>query len=313
MKKQLTNQEIIERIIDVHGDKYDYSKVDYINSRTPVILICKKHGEFKYYIKHLKEGRGCPMCSKNKTIIDFIEKARDVHSLKYDYSKSNYTGRHNKLIITCPIHGDFEQEAGSHLSGCGCPKCANEHKNDYKKLSTEDFIERAKEVHGNKYDYSKVDYKSLESKVTIICPIHGEFEQRADSHLFQKSGCPKCNQSKGERDIENYLIKNNIKYKSQYSIQIDQLINLSGHAYIDFYLPDYNLFIEYNGKQHYIPVQCFGGQLTFEHQQKRDQYVVEYCNKNNINLLIIKYSDNVKETLNQYFVGHNYNSLQTSC
>jgi len=100
------------------------------------------------------------------------------------------------------------------LSGCGCPKCANEHRNDYKKLSTEDFIKRAKEVHGNKYDYSKVNYKSLESKVTIICPIHGEFEQRADSHLFQKSGCPKCNQSKGEIDVENYLIKNNIKYKS---------------------------------------------------------------------------------------------------
>ena len=313
MGKQLTNQEIIERIIDVHGDKYDCSKVDYINSRTSIILICKKHGEFKYYIKHLKEGRGCPMCSKNKTIIDFIEKARDVHGSKYDYSKSNYTGRHNKLIITCPIHGEFEQEAGAHLSGCGCPKCANEHRNDYKKLSTEDFIKRAKEVHGNKYDYSKVNYKSLESKVTIICPIHGEFEQRADSHLFQKSGCPKCNQSKGEIDVENYLIKNNIKYKSQYSIQIDQLINSSGYAYIDFYLPDYNLFIEYNGKQHYTPVQCFGGQLTFEHQQKRDQYVIEYCNKNNINLLIIKYLDNVEEMLNQYFVGHNYNPLQTSC
>lgn len=253
------------------------------------------------------------MCSKNKTIIDFIEKARKVHGNKYDYSKSNYTGRHNKLIITCPIHGDFEQDAGHHLSGSECPKCANEHRNNYKKLTTEEFIKRAKEVHGDKYDYSLVNYKNLESKVTIICPIHGEFEQRASSHLFQESGCPKCNQSKGEKTIENYLIKNNIKYKSQYPIKIDQLINSSGNAYIDFYLPDYNLFIEYNGKQHYIPIEYFGGELNFEHQQKRDQYIVEYCSNNTVNLLIIKYSDNIEEILNKYFIEHNYNPLQTSC
>lgn len=116
------------------------------------------------------------MCSKNKTTVDFIENAKNVHGDKYDYSKSNYTGRHNKLIIICPIHGDFEQEAGAHLSGCGCPKCANEHRNDNKRMSTEEFIKRAKYIHGNKYDYSKVNYKNLESKITIICPEHGEFE-----------------------------------------------------------------------------------------------------------------------------------------
>ena len=307
--KKLTTQEIIKRLIDIHGNKYDYSKVNYINSRTPITLICKKHGEFDYYIKHLKEGRGCPMCSKNKTTVDFIENAKNVHGDKYDYSKSNYTGRHNKLIIICPIHGDFEQEAGAHLSGCGCPKCANERRNNNKRMSTEEFIKRAKYIHGNKYDYSKVNYKNLESKITIICPEHGKFDYRADSHLFQESGCPKCNQSKGEKIIENYLIKNNIEYKPQYPIEIDQSINSSGNAYIDFYLPSYNLFIEYNGKQHYTPIEYFGGKLNFKHQQKRDQYIVEYCSNNNINLLIIKYLDNIEEMLNKCLVEYNHNLL----
>ena len=110
-------------------------------------------------------------------------------------------------------------------------------------------------------------------------------------------GCPKCYQSKGEKFITNWLINNNIKFKSQYKINIDPEINQSGNAFIDFYLPDHNVFIEYNGEQHYIAKERFGGEIEFNRQQKRDEYVKTYCNKNNIKLIEIKYNENINNKL----------------
>lgn len=123
---------------------------------------------------------------KRNTIDDFIEKAKLIHCDKYDYSKSVYINVRTKLIITCPIHGDFEQKPNLHLNGCGCPKCANNTKH-----TRESFINKSKQIHGNKYDYLKVEYKNNKTNVCIICPEHGEFWQTPSSHL-QGHGCQKC-------------------------------------------------------------------------------------------------------------------------
>jgi len=112
---------------------------------------------------------------RKKTTKEFIEEADKVHNYKYDYSKSIYTIAKEKLIITCPEHGDFLQTPDAHLRGSGCPKCKARKQSIECSLTTEEFVKRAKEVHGDKYNYSKVNYINSKTNVCIICPEHGEF------------------------------------------------------------------------------------------------------------------------------------------
>lgn len=194
--KKLTTQNFIKRSKEIHANKYDYSKTNYINSATNVIIICKEHGEFlQKPNKHLM-GRGCPKCSNIKikksnqniklTTSNFITKSNKIHKNKYDYSQSRYTSNNHKLLIICPDHGAFYQLANDHLQGHGCPVC-----NGNIKLTTEEFINRSNIIHNFKYDYSKSEYNNGKSKILIICPMHGKFYQNASDHL-QGHGCNKC-------------------------------------------------------------------------------------------------------------------------
>ena len=289
-------EDFIEAARNKHGDKYDYSKVEYIRNTIPVIIQCPIHGEFKMTPQNHLAGCGCAQCgieaareSMTDTAEQFIQKARKVHKNNYSYYKVNYINQKTPIIITCPIHGDFEQLPYNHLRGEGCPKCGREKANQSESLSREEWVLRAREKHGYRYDYSKVEYVNSRTKVCIICPEHGEFWQTAGSHL-QGIGCSKCSQSKGEKEIRKYLVKNNIDYISQYKIKIDTNINKSGNAFIDFFLPNYNIAIEYNGQQHYIPIESFGGELKFNQQQRRDEYVKNYCKETGIELIEIPYT-----------------------
>ena len=188
-----TKNEFIEESIKVHGDKYDYSKVNYVNARTKVTIICPKHGEFEQTPSSHIQGHGCPKCVKKykKNKNEFIEEARKIHGNKYDYSKVNYVNGKTKVTIICPEHGEFEQTPSVHLLGCACPKCAIKKNKNKLSLTIEQFIEKARKIHGNKYNYSKVNYVNAYTKVTIICPEHGEFEQTPSVHLLG-CACPKC-------------------------------------------------------------------------------------------------------------------------
>ena len=193
-----TTEEWIEKAKKVHGDKYNYSKVNYINSNTKVIIICKEHGEFKQRPSdHIIKKYNCWSCSglKMKTTEEFINIAKEIHEGKYDYSKVNYINSKTKVTIICKEHGEFEQIPTLHINKCqcGCVKCwYNEMKLIYSS-NTSEFIEKAKTIHGDKYDYSKVNYNNSETKVKIICKEHGEFEQKPNNHINNKCGCPKCN------------------------------------------------------------------------------------------------------------------------
>lgn len=162
-----------------------------------------------------------------------------------------------------------------------------------KKLTTEEWINKARIKHGDKYDYSKSVYTGWDTRIVITCPEHGEFWQTPNSHI-QGSG---CSSSKGEEEVCNILLSNGIKFIREYTIQVPNEINTSGHAYIDFYLPEYNTFVEYNGIQHYNPKMAFGGSFKFERQQARDEYVRQYCKDNNIKLIEIRYDEDVWEVL----------------
>lgn len=163
-------------------------------------------------------------------------------------------------------------------------------------MDLKESISKASNVHSNFYNYSKVKFNKTSDKVIIICPIHGEFIQIWNNHL-KGEGCPKCNKSQGEKTVTKYLESKNITYIEQYKINIPKDINRSGIAYIDFYLPAYNIFIEYNGEQHYIPKKRFGGITSFRRQQKRDQYVRDYCQNKGIKLIEIKFNENINNKL----------------
>jgi len=246
-KKDL--ERFISDAIKVHGNKYDYSKVKYINNTTKVCIICPEHGEFWQDPHNHLKGKGCPSCSKSikrpqkYTTQTFIAAAKEVHGDKYDYSETTYNGMNKKVKIICPEHGEFRQNPYIHINGTLCPKCAKEINAKSRRLTNIDFLKRAKEIHGDKYDYSKVKYVTAKNKVCIICPKHGEFWQTPDKHL-QGNGCPKCTQpfSKNEIEILNY-VKTLIGEENV--IEHDR--NVLDGKELDIFIPSLNVAIEYNG------------------------------------------------------------------
>lgn len=306
MPKKLTTEEFFRRARLVHGDKYDYSKVEYKNNSTKVCIICPIHGEFWQTPHEHLNGCGCQECGKitqrtRKTFTqeEFIRRSRLIHGDKYDYSKVIYKKANIKVCIICPIHGEFWQTPVSHMLGHGCSKCGAEYRGRNNTLSTEDFIQKAIEVHGNKYGYGLVDYKGGKIKVPIICPKHGVFWQIPNSHMMGR-GCPLCYKSFGESSIKTWLEQQNITYIQQYRLR-DMLQSLFGRnlVRVDFYLPNYNTIIEYNGRQHYIRQPNWHTEEQFEEQQDRDRRLREYCKQHKIRLIEIPYTefDNIDKIL----------------
>lgn len=301
MSKKLTTEEFIEKAKAIHGDKYDYSLVDYKNNKTKVKIICPTHGVFETTPHSFLMGSECPICAaekrkqQNKILSskEFIEKAKVIHNNKYNYIiEENYFKTYNKIKIICPIHGIFEQTVHSHLQKHGCPKCGFEA--SHQKMSEKEIIERIKTIHNNKYNYSKIVYKGYFKNIELICPIHGSFFKTPANLIKRKEGCPECskNKYKGEEKIKNWLEKNGFKNKFQRNYKIKEL----NYKSYDFFIPNKNLLIEYNGKQHYEPRQ-FGGisaekaKQNLKIQKHHDWLKRKYAKNNKINLLTIPYWD----------------------
>ena len=199
-----TTKEWIEKARKVHGDRYDYSLVEYKTTHEKVKIICKEHGMFEQTASSHLRGQGCMKClGYLSSTEEWIEKAKAVHGDKYDYSLVDYKYRKHLVKIICPIHGEFEQSTASHMQGNGCTKCGKRYV-----PSTKEFIEKVKTIHDDKYDYSLVEYKNMKTKVKIICPIHGVFEQQAGNHLGGQR-CPSCAKEGGNF---NYMFKPTILY-----------------------------------------------------------------------------------------------------
>jgi len=188
-----TTAEFIEKAKKVHGDKYDYSLVEYLDNQTKVKIVCKTHGEFLQVPYSHCNGRGCPFCSNNNfksNTQEFVKKAVQVHGDLYDYSKVDYSNNRSKVKIICRIHGEFLQTPVEHYR-YGCNQCGYIKSGNAYKSSTQEFIKKAVQIHGDLYDYSKVDYVRSDSKVIIICKVHGEFLQTPCLHLKTR-GCHEC-------------------------------------------------------------------------------------------------------------------------
>ena len=361
--KRLTKEEFILKARQIHGWKYDYSKVVYLNNRTPVCIICPEHGEFWQTPNTHLDGTGCKKCSnekKSKTmkknVNDFIKQARKIHGDKYDYSMVKYEGTHKPVCIICPEHGEFWQTPSLHLRTNGCKKCTSSENGDKRKLKKNDFIKKAKEIHGDKYDYTKIEYKDYYTPVTIICPVHGEFKQKPYLHVFgqgckkcgderknkgrtksvetfikesntihnnkydyskveyvnnhtkvciichekdangnehgefwqtpnrhlNKNGCPKCKESKIEREISILFDNSGIKYEKW------KKFKWLGKQSLDFYIPESNIDIECQGMQHFMASKNEKSYYTNEkiqEIQKRDENKKKLCEENGVKLL----------------------------
>lgn len=295
--KSLNLDGFIEKANQVHDNKYDYSESVYINNKAKIDIICPTHGKFKQRVSdHINGKHGCPECTMETirmTTDEFIHKAKLVHGDKFNYDRVRINFKSNKdyIPITCPIHGDFNQRVNTHLTGNGCDKCR------YKSLA--DFINDSNIKHNDKYDYSLVKFNTTYDKIDIICPKHGIFNQRTSAHL-DGQGCPKCKESKGEKEIRKHLINKKIKFISQYKFSN---CKYKKELPFDFYLPNYNTCIEFNGEQHYRPIKLWGGDISFKKQQIKDNIKMEYCRCNNIPLIIIKYNENVLDVLNKYLTS----------
>ena len=209
----------------VHQDRYTYSTSDLIkNNQSKVNIECNIHGVFRQSVYAHLRGCGCPKCGDisvskktTKSLQSFLDSAGAIHNNKYDYSKIVWANRRSKIDIVCPTHGVFSQLPSSHLRGTGCPECAIDLLRDNSSI----FIEKAKQVHGEKYDYSKVVYIQNKKKVDIICSIHGVFSQRCDTHLAGH-GCPHCAKTipPTERHENTPTYFYVVKYKGLYKVGI---------------------------------------------------------------------------------------------
>lgn len=229
-KARLKTKEIfIEESITIHGDKYDYSKVEYKGNKKQVCIICPIHGEFWQKPSDHLRYHGCPKCShemriksKEEKRNNFIQKAQEKHNHKYDYSKVDYVDGDTKVCIICPTHGEFWQTPKNHMKANGCYECAKETIHQCRTRLVEDFLEDAKRLHGDKYDYSKCVYLSCDQNIEIICPIHGSFWMKPTNHIHKRfpQGCPKCGMEtkikKMRKDINLFIEEAKIIHGDRY-------------------------------------------------------------------------------------------------
>ena len=240
-------QEFIKKAVQKHGNKYNYDKVTYVDSKAKVCIICPEHGEFWQAPAAHVRGNECPVCANKKRSLfkkwdneEFIKRAREVHGAKYNYDSVNYEGNNKKVKIICPEHGEFWQTPAAHIFlKSGCPKCA------HKGLSKEEIIQEFKKVHGDKYDYSKSILDDFSKKVCIICPEHGEFWQTPTKHL-RGQGCPKCGKKMSkEKQIfsnEDFIKKSNEIFQNKYDYS--QTEYTGSHEDITIICPKHGPFIQ---------------------------------------------------------------------
>lgn len=234
--------------------------------------------------------------AKRLTTQQFIDKARALHGDKFDYSITEYVNATTKLKIICTEHGEQEMlpQHHTHIKSYGCPICGKQAINNHKQFTTEEFISKISNIKG--LSFEKTIYRTKRKKVIVTCNIHGDYITNAEV-LLKGCGCPKCKSSEGEKIIRLILESRNIIVLEQLGFS-ECRANNNRRLLFDFYLPEKNLCIEFDGKQHFKSIAYWGGDLGLIKRQNYDKIKTEFCKKNNISLLRISYLDNIEEKLN---------------
>lgn len=277
MPKKQTQKEFIEKSKKIFGDQLDYSKVNYINSITEVILTCKKHGDFSIAPKdHICYERGCGVCSGAKYNLQTLLEAMElIHGDMFDYSKVTFTNVKIPVIIICKIHGEFLQTPDKHLQGQGCPKCKKSARKDL-----DYFLITANEIHGNKYDYSKVIFTRMFDNVEIICSKHGSFWQTPANHINNKQGCSKCATENTRILLDDFILRSLLSHDITYNYS--KTIYINGATKVEIICPKHGSFWQFPF-QHINGANCpwCTGKISVQEQLWLDSINVpnEYRNK----------------------------------
>jgi hypothetical protein len=287
---ELGYDEFLKRSIEIHGNKYKYPEQKIKNFKSKVSIICSKHGEFKQIVhNHIINKNGCSKCGNEvrgniltKDEVDVINTLKEVYKNndRIIFDNIIYVNNYTPLEIVCKIHGKFKILFDSAKKGQGCKYCNKDKSILDAKLN---FLEQAKNVWGDIFDYSNIEFLTMNKSINI--EYKGKiYKQLPNNHL--KGHSPIKNKSNGEIKIENILIQKGIIYEKQKTFEgLTNKIKLR----FDFYIPDKNLCIEYNGIQHYKPIDYLGGDVRFINQQENDNIKREFCRNNNISLLEISY------------------------
>lgn len=267
----------IEKSIQKWGYKYDYSKVDYIDYKTPVTIIYKNISYSQTPTKHL-QGKKIELQEKRIPTNSFIIKSKEIWGDRFNYDECEYLGTNNKIKLYDNLKNKWiEQNAKSHLNGY-----------EVVKYTKEEYISNCNLIHDFKFNYNKINYENLHSKITINCEQHGDFELKASSHLNSYSSCPNCYKTSGEKVIMKILKSYNINFNRQHKFPDCNLP-------FDFYIPSIRIIIDFIDKNNFDTNFEYYNQLKINDKIKND-----YCEDNYINLIRIKYTDinNIKTILN---------------
>ena len=258
MGRKLTTEEWVRRASNLHSGKFDYSKVEYNGNKEFVIISCPIHGEFEQRPVDHERTYGCPKCGEElgakKRAMDtssWIARAAKSNP-QYSYHLVRYVNAHTEVEIVCPDHGSFFQTPSNHDAGKGCKYCANN-----VKLTMDEWIELAKSVHGEEYDYSKVIYKNAQTKVIITCRKHGDFEQTPNSHSSRGSGCPKCGDERVSAQLamttQEFIDRANIVHNGKFNYS--RTTYVSGHVKVTVECPVHGS-IEVDPYNHLYGTDC---------------------------------------------------------
>ena len=303
MKKKTIN-EFINAACKIHNNKYDYSKVEYVNNHAKVCIICPTHGEFWQTPNNHLHGQCCPKCSHKSTkytVEEIKEKITNKYNGKYDVSLINeYKCNTQKLPLICDEHGYFEASWNDLDNNHGCQKCGTIKCHERLRKSREEFIEESKLIHGDKYDYSLVVYKNAFHKIYLKCKKCGYIFQISPNDHLKGRGCHRCKESNLEREVRVFLNENNIKFLDK------KRFNWLGNQHLDFYLPEHKIGIECQGIQHFHEIKHFGGTERFKKQFILDKNKKSLCDSHNIKLLYFSHeeyktflNENVIKTTNE--------------
>ena len=312
MGRKLSTEEFISKAKEIHGNKYNYSKTVFKKYRETIIITCPIHGDLEMFPQVHLRGSGCTYCviiqrhsnrastsTEKLTLGKFIEKAKEVHGDKYDYSLvKDFKNSKAKVNIICPEHGIFSQQINKHLyCGRGCKECGNASRIEFFKDTLEDFLRKAKAVHGDTYDYSLVDYKGSKIPVEIVCKVHNKiFLQKPGAHINSGHGCPSCAHTRSKEELSVYCKIKNIFYPLE--VVHDYRPEWLGRSHLDIFISELNLAIEYNGhKFHHssLGVSDFLDKVSRDSEYHLDKY--NTCSKNSVQLLYIWDFENIDKWL----------------
>ena len=299
LDSRLTTEQFVERAVARFGDRYDYSESVYTTTRSKLTVVCREHGPFMITPnQHLNpsSGGGCRLCALRvqrsamlSSTVEFIEKAKAVHGDRYDYSLVDYVSADAKVTIICRDHGPFQQVPSNHLMARNCLRCRSEGVNAAFKSTSAEFAAKASVVHGDRYDYSLVDYVNVNVKVAVICVKHGEFLIRPDHHLGG-AGCRACRKSRGEEVIAAILNRAGLRYETEKSF--DDLKGV-GHWKLrfDLFIPATGVLIEFDGAQHFQPIHKWGGVEGLERLQANDRLKDEWVAGSGFRLVRVRFDE----------------------